>query len=226
MCFRIVLPCDWEVALLRFTLVTLVTSNWLSLYTVFTSGVKILAHDCKQVYVILHCFILRSFPTPQKKHRNMCLPFKKLKAKTTATRKRTRRKTRPITQLPLQRRRKHRRRLKTRLNTHLSRIQKLKRRNQVNPKKRKGNLISPNIIRLFVVLWVQVWHAQTHKTGLCDSGPFVFAEGERVGEEKEKEKEKREGTPTTTETTDAKDKTEVSDVKKGACLFSSWWLNV
>uniref|UniRef100_A0AAX7V7F2 DNA helicase n=1 Tax=Astatotilapia calliptera TaxID=8154 RepID=A0AAX7V7F2_ASTCA len=53
---------------------------------------------------------------------------------------------------------------------------------------------------------------------LCDSGPFVFAEGERVGEEKEKEK--REGTPTTTETTDAKDKTEVSDVKKGACLFT------
>ncbi|XP_026017960.1 chromodomain-helicase-DNA-binding protein 3 isoform X1 [Astatotilapia calliptera] len=38
------------------------------------------------------------------------------------------------------------------------------------------------------------------------------SEGERVGEEKEKEK--REGTPTTTETTDAKDKTEVSDVKK------------
>lgn len=32
---------------------TLVTSNWLSLYTVFTSGVKILAHDCKQDYVIL-----------------------------------------------------------------------------------------------------------------------------------------------------------------------------
>uniref|UniRef100_A0A669B657 Chromodomain helicase DNA binding protein 3 n=1 Tax=Oreochromis niloticus TaxID=8128 RepID=A0A669B657_ORENI len=43
--------------------------------------------------------------------------------------------------------------------------------------------------------------------------------------DKEKEKEKREGTPTTTETTDAKDKTEVSDVKKGACLFSSWWLD-
>uniref|UniRef100_A0A669E468 Chromodomain helicase DNA binding protein 3 n=1 Tax=Oreochromis niloticus TaxID=8128 RepID=A0A669E468_ORENI len=55
---------------------------------------------------------------------------------------------------------------------------------------------------------------------LCDSGPTVFAEGERAGEEKEKEKEKREGTPTTTETTDAKDKTEVSDVKKGACLFT------
>lgn len=40
------------------------------------------------------------------------------------------------------------------------------------------------------------------------------SEGERAGEEKEKEKEKRERTLTTTETADAKDKTEVSDVRK------------
>lgn len=138
-----------ECAPIRFTLATLTTSYWLSLHTVFASGVKILAHDCKQDYVILRCFILRSFPTPQKKHHNMRLPVKKLKAKTTATRKRTRRKTQPIIQLPLQRRRKYRRKLKTRLNTHLSRIQKLKRRNQVKTKKEKRKLDKPKHYKTF-----------------------------------------------------------------------------
>lgn len=41
------------------------------------------------------------------------------------------------------------------------------------------------------------------------------AEGEKAAQEKEKDKEKRGETPTATEATDAKDKTEVSDVKKG-----------
>ncbi|XP_026171023.1 chromodomain-helicase-DNA-binding protein 3 isoform X2 [Mastacembelus armatus] len=40
------------------------------------------------------------------------------------------------------------------------------------------------------------------------------SEGEKAGEEKEKDKEKRDETPAATEATDAKDKTEVSDVKK------------
>lgn len=39
------------------------------------------------------------------------------------------------------------------------------------------------------------------------------ADGEKAGEERVKEKEKREETPT--ETTDAKEKTEVADLKKG-----------
>lgn len=42
---------------------------------------------------------------------------------------------------------------------------------------------------------------------------FVLAEEEKAGEEKEKEK--HDDTNTTTEATDAKEKTEVADVKKG-----------
>lgn len=40
---------------------------------------------------------------------------------------------------------------------------------------------------------------------------FFPAEGEKAGEEKQKDKE----TPTATEATEAKDKPEVADVKKG-----------
>lgn len=44
---------------------------------------------------------------------------------------------------------------------------------------------------------------------------FFLAEAEKTGEEKEKDKDKHEETQTATEATDAKDKTEVADVKKG-----------
>lgn len=40
--------------------------------------------------------------------------------------------------------------------------------------------------------------------------------GEKAGEEKEKDKEKRDDTPKATEATDAKEKSEAADVKKGS----------
>lgn len=50
---------------------------------------------------------------------------------------------------------------------------------------------------------------------------FIPAEGEKTGEEREKDKEKREDIPTATEVTDAKEKSDLADVKKGAsdCLW-------
>uniref|UniRef100_A0A667Z319 Chromodomain helicase DNA binding protein 3 n=1 Tax=Myripristis murdjan TaxID=586833 RepID=A0A667Z319_9TELE len=48
---------------------------------------------------------------------------------------------------------------------------------------------------------------------------LLVADAEKAGEEKEKEKEKREETPAPTETPEAKDKPEVTDVKKGTSLF-------
>lgn len=49
---------------------------------------------------------------------------------------------------------------------------------------------------------------------------FLPAEEEKMGDEREKDKEKREVTPTAMEVTDAKDKPEAGDVKKGTsrCL--------
>ena len=44
---------------------------------------------------------------------------------------------------------------------------------------------------------------------------FFSVKGEKAAEEKEKDKEKREETQPATEATDAKEKTDVSDVKKG-----------
>lgn len=52
----------------------------------------------------------------------------------------------------------------------------------------------------------KIWHAQTHKIGDL----FVFAEGEKAGEEKEE-------ISATAEAGDAKEKAEATDVKKGTC---------
>lgn len=44
---------------------------------------------------------------------------------------------------------------------------------------------------------------------------IFLPDAEKAGEEKDKEKEKREETPATMEATDAKDKSEAADMKKG-----------
>lgn len=44
---------------------------------------------------------------------------------------------------------------------------------------------------------------------------IFLPDAEKTGEEKDKEKEKREETPAATEATDAKDKSEAADMKKG-----------
>lgn len=105
---------------------------------------------------------------------------------------------RPSLQPPHQRRTNNKRTVKRRLN----KTPTLQKRSQVN-----HVYGAPH-------RWIKI----ILKKDLCDLREFVLAEGEKPGEDKEKEK--RDEMRTSSEATEAREKTEASDLKRGAvrCL--------